>query len=69
MKGPDFLYYILRWLGGFCDIIDGLFLILTGGFYSPYISFKLVVYSSKRTIGKKIDASPHKGEYNDRIQG
>ncbi len=51
---PDFWYYFLRWVGGFCDIIDGICIILTLGFYNPMLSFKMVFYSSKRSIKKKM---------------
>jgi hypothetical protein len=44
----DFWYYVLRWLGGWCDIVDGLFRVLTLGYWHPMLSFKLVIYSSKR---------------------
>jgi len=54
IHGPDLIYYLLRWLGGLCDIIDGLFLIVSLGFYNPCLSFKLVIYSSKRDLIRKI---------------
>lgn len=48
-------YYFFRWVGGFCEIIDGIFRIITLGFWSPCLSFKLVIYSSKKFIKRKIN--------------
>ena len=50
----DTLYYILRWIGGFCDIIDGVCVVLTLGFYNPNLGFKRVIYDSKRMVEKKM---------------
>jgi len=52
--GPDFTYYFLRWIGGFCDIIDGIFVVISLGFYNPMLSFKIVFYSSARSIKKRM---------------
>ncbi len=51
---PDFIYYLIRWITGFCDIIDGVCVILSFGFYNPLLSFKVVCYSSKRDIKKRM---------------
>jgi len=50
----DIIFYILRWLTGFTEIIDGLFKVITLGSYSPNLSFKLVAYSTKRSIKKRL---------------
>lgn len=48
--GPDLGYYFLRWISGFCDIIDGICVVASLGFYSPMLSYKIVFYSSKRNL-------------------
>ena len=51
---PDILFYVLRWIGGFCSIIDGVFTVLAAGFYNPNLTYKMVTYSSKRSIDRKL---------------
>ena len=50
----DLIYYLLRWCGGFCNIIDGMCIIFTGGFYNPWLSFKITAYSAKRSIKRRM---------------
>jgi len=57
---PDFIYYFLRWVGGFCDIIDGVIVIFTLGFYNPMISFKIVYYSARRNLKRRIECQNSK---------
>jgi len=49
---PDLIYYLLRWITGFCDILDGLCIVFTGGFYHPWLSYKIVNYSAVRVLKK-----------------
>ena len=51
---PDFMYYFLRWVTGFCDIIDGICVVISLGFYNPLLSFNMVFYSSKRDIKRRM---------------
>lgn len=49
---PDKTYYILRWVSGFTDILDGLCVIFTLGCYHPMLSMKLMSYDAKRLLKK-----------------
>jgi hypothetical protein len=51
---PDFWYYVLRWIGGFCDILDGICVVCSLGFYNPMLSYKMVFYSSERSIKRRM---------------
>ena len=52
---PDILYYVLRWLMGFCEIIDGVCRIFTVGLYSPNLNLKVIAYSGKRIIKRALE--------------
>jgi len=60
----DFWYYVLRWIGGWCDIIDGICRVISLGFWSPTLSFKMVIYSAKRVCYKQMKKAgiPFPGE-------
>jgi len=51
---PDFIYYFLRWFRGLLEIIDGLCMLISLGFYRPNLSMKVVIYDTKRMLKKRI---------------
>jgi len=53
---PDFTYYFLRWLTGFCEVVDGVLTVCTLGFFNPNATFAMVCYTSKRNINRMMEA-------------
>jgi len=51
---PSFMYYFLRWINGFCDIIDGVCVILSLGLYNPELNFKMVCYNVKNDLKRRL---------------
>jgi len=39
------MWYLFRWLGSFLAIIDGLFMIITLGFWSPGLCYRLAMWN------------------------
>lgn len=53
MTKPPFRHYLMLWIGGWLDIIDGLCRIATV-IWSPYLAFKLVIWESKRDLKRRM---------------
>lgn len=54
------MWYLFRWLGSFLGIIDDFFMIITLGFWSPSLCYRLAMWNVKNS---PINNDGNKGNY------
>lgn len=40
-------YLFIRWLSGFAEIIDGIFMVFTFGFWTPNLTMSVLCFASE----------------------